>query len=338
MKTILRLFVLFGFILVIPSICSFSQVGINTDNTAPDNSAMLDVKSTTKGFLPPRMTLLQRNAIPSPAAGLIVYCTDCNDDGSGVISIYLGDKWKNIMIDCIPSAPTEGTHVPTSCQITWNWNAVDGATGYRAGGENNYATSGDMGNVTTATQTGCTPNTPYTAFVWAYNGCGASTATTMSSTTTAGGSLCIGQYYEGGIIFYIDGTGLSGLIAAESDQSTGAQWGCDATHIVTGEGIGSGQTNTTNIVSGCSTAGIAARICDQLDLNGYTDWFLPSKDEINQMYIQKDLIGGFGDGYFWCSTESPSETATAYYDHFDHGGQGWTNKYNSYRVRAIRAF
>lgn len=53
-----------------------AQVAINTDGTNPDNSAMLDVKSTTRGFLAPRMTLAQRNAILTPATGLLVFQTN----------------------------------------------------------------------------------------------------------------------------------------------------------------------------------------------------------------------------------------------------------------------
>jgi membrane carboxypeptidase/penicillin-binding protein PbpC len=55
---------------------SMAQVAINTDESPPDNSAMLDVRSTTKGMLVPRITLAQRNAITNPATGLIVYQTD----------------------------------------------------------------------------------------------------------------------------------------------------------------------------------------------------------------------------------------------------------------------
>ena len=55
-----------------------AQVAINADNSAPDNSAMLDVKSTTKGLLIPRMTISDRNAISNPATGLLVFCTDNN--------------------------------------------------------------------------------------------------------------------------------------------------------------------------------------------------------------------------------------------------------------------
>ena len=56
----------------------FAQVGINADNSAPDNSAMLDVKSTSGGMLVPRMTAAQRDAISNPANGLLIFCTDNN--------------------------------------------------------------------------------------------------------------------------------------------------------------------------------------------------------------------------------------------------------------------
>jgi hypothetical protein len=59
----------------------FSQVGINDDGSLPNSSAILDVQSTSKGLLLPRMTSAQMNAIPEPVAGMMVYCTDCNEDG-----------------------------------------------------------------------------------------------------------------------------------------------------------------------------------------------------------------------------------------------------------------
>ena len=64
--------------LALISMPSVAQVAINTDGLLPDNSAMLDVKSTAKGFLPPRMTTAERNAIGSPAVGLVVFDTDAN--------------------------------------------------------------------------------------------------------------------------------------------------------------------------------------------------------------------------------------------------------------------
>ena len=68
---ILTLFFSFGLQLT-------GQVGINTDGSAPESSAMMDVKSTDKGILIPRMTIAQRDAISSPANGLLVYVTDDN--------------------------------------------------------------------------------------------------------------------------------------------------------------------------------------------------------------------------------------------------------------------
>jgi len=67
-----------------------AQVSINTDGTPPDASAMLDIKSTEKGLLLPRMTQAQMNGITNPAEGLTVYCTDCDQPG---IYAYNGTSW-----------------------------------------------------------------------------------------------------------------------------------------------------------------------------------------------------------------------------------------------------
>lgn len=65
-------------ILLMSGIAMFGQVAVNNDGSAPDNSAMLDIKSGTKGMLVPRMTAAQRNAIANPANGLLIFCTDNN--------------------------------------------------------------------------------------------------------------------------------------------------------------------------------------------------------------------------------------------------------------------
>ena len=70
------------------SFSSIAQVGVGT--TTPDASSALEVKSTSKGFLLPRLTKSQRDAIGSPVAGLTVYCIDCN---SGEISLFNGSTW-----------------------------------------------------------------------------------------------------------------------------------------------------------------------------------------------------------------------------------------------------
>jgi hypothetical protein len=149
----------------------------------------------------------------------------------------------------------------------------------------------------------------------------------------------IGERFAGGIIFYLDGKG-GGLVCAESDQSTNAQWGCYDTNIGgTGTGIGTGAANTAAIVAGCSESGIAARICNDLVLNGYNDWFLPSQDELNLMYqnLKRNGIGGFAVyGYWWSSSESSS--GGAWKQNFYGGGQYYYNKLYTFYVRAVRAF
>jgi hypothetical protein len=158
----------------------------------------------------------------------------------------------------------------------------------------------------------------------------------LLSFTTLTSAFLIGQHYGGGIIFYIDGTGLHGLISATSDQST-AQWGCDSTLIGgTGTAIGTGQANTLDIINRCSQSGIAARICHNLVLNGYSDWFLPSKDELDSLYQHEVVVGGFANYLYWSSSEDGSLNAWGQF--FTSGYQDWYSKTITIYVRAVRAF
>ena len=68
---------------------TYAQTGIGT--TTPDPSAQLEVSSTTKGFLPPKMTQEERNLITAPVAGLVVWCTDCATEGE--LQVYNGAAW-----------------------------------------------------------------------------------------------------------------------------------------------------------------------------------------------------------------------------------------------------
>jgi len=85
--------ILFTAFLLLVSSAVFAQVGINSDNSAASNSAMLDVKSTSKGVLFPRMTQGEIEAIVNPANGLVVFCTTSNKFFTYLLTL---NKWKEI--------------------------------------------------------------------------------------------------------------------------------------------------------------------------------------------------------------------------------------------------
>ena len=149
-----------------------------------------------------------------------------------------------------------------------------------------------------------------------------------------------GKTYEGGLIAYLDTIIGGGLIAASVDQSAGAEWGCWGTFIQgTSYEIGTGQSNTTSIVDDCGESGIAAKLCDDLDYGGYQDWFLPSKDELNELYNNLKLndLGGFAAGWYWTSTED--FIIFAWSQDFLVGNQYANDKVDvNNNVRAVRVF
>jgi len=171
---------------------SGGNIGIGTNT--PESSAMLDVNSTNKGFLPPRMTLVELNAISAPVDGLIAYCIDCGSGGLGALLIYMAGTWYTLTTNCLIQTPAEGSHVPAGTQIIWNWNSVTGAIGYKWNTSDDYASAEDMGSNTTKTETDLAYGTSYTRYAWSYNGCGYSTPVTLIETTldfACGSSLII---------------------------------------------------------------------------------------------------------------------------------------------------
>ena len=161
-----------------------AQVGINADNSQPDPSAMLDVKTDIKGFLPPRMTYSQLQNISSPAQGLLVFCPDCGISGAGAIVVFLSNGWYTLSASCIPPwPPVAATNTPLETQIIWNWNPVAGATGYKWNTANDFGTAIDLETATSKPESGLSCGTSYARFVWAYNTCGSSTVLSMTQST-----------------------------------------------------------------------------------------------------------------------------------------------------------
>jgi uncharacterized repeat protein (TIGR02543 family) len=153
----------------------------------------------------------------------------------------------------------------------------------------------------------------------------------------------IGESYGGGKVAYIDGTGQHGLIAATGDQSIGIRWynGSFIQINAFAAALGTGMANTNAIISvqGATATSYAAGLARACTDGSNNDWYLPSEDELAQLYSNRVAIGGFNTGSgvaYWSSTETSS--AQAWAQHFDNGQGGNYSKDSTYYVRAVRTF
>lgn len=421
---------------------SFSQgVSINSTGAVADTSAMLDVSSTTKGLLIPRMTKDQRLAIVMPANGLLLYQTD----GAKGLYLYLGSDWVKltVQVDGVATLTTnpvtnitgttavtggnitsDGGTIITSRGVCWSTNTepttandktIDGSgagsftsnisglspsgtyyvrayatndIGTAYGNEYSFTnymatlTTIDIGNITgisassggnissdggsvvtargvcwstnqgptiansktdngsgvgiySSNITGLNGYTTYYVRAYAINGVGTAYGNELSFQS----NLSIGQSYGGGIVFYIAEGEHHGLVCAEQDQTQGISWWNNSfiNTGATGTSLGTGQSNTTIILNTQGAGSYAASICDQLDLNGYNDWYLPSIGELQLMFIR--IQPRFEETNYWSSSEINQNNS--YSMSFDPRGGGTpisSAKNVIWRVRAVRSF
>ncbi len=183
---------------------------------------------------------------------------------------------------------------------------------------------------------------------------------TKSRISCASGGVCvIGDIGPGrGIVFYDAGSiqpwGRYLEVVPEwwsGDRSErSAKWGCYDTSIsgASGTAIGTGAANTAAIVAGCSESGTAAKLADALTYAGKSDWFLPSKDELNQMYLLFLKVGWAGAGglnggcCYWSSSEVVTNSLELAWqqEFFRHTRQDYSFGLKDFtsHVRPVRAF
>ena len=236
------------------------QLSIGT--TIPESSAVLNITSTTQGFLPPRMKQSQRNTINNPIAGLVIWCQNCGANGE--LQVYNGITWTN-MIGGIASV------VPIN----------------------------------------------------------------------------VGDSYGGGTVIYLFQSGDLGYIAGEfhgiivANEDAGySPWGCNGvTTSAVGSSVGAATQNTSNIIaSNCGSS--AAQFCIEYRGGGYTDWVLPSINELNIVFTNRSFLPSSLSQYlYWSSTEISS--AVAYRKDMRYANTGGVQSFGKTshsHVRAVRYF
>jgi hypothetical protein len=248
------------------SITSSGKVIVGS-NTASTSSAVLEANSTSQGFLPPRMTAAQKNAISNPVPGLMLWCTNCGVNGE--LQIYSEDNtWKNL--------------------------------------------------------SGNTAAVAYTP--------------------------AVGESYRGGVVAYVlqssdpgyEASTPHGIIAATVDQSTSTAWSSTATltRLNNGTGLGTGLANTNKIIA-LNEINNAAKSATEYNGGGYTDWYLPSQEEIRKLYGIRNSINF--SGFYWTSSEpSTNQDTHAIYVRTDDINLDLSitkrDRFLNNKVRAIRSF
>jgi hypothetical protein len=126
------------------------------------------------------------------------------------------------------------------------------------------------------------------------------------------------------------------LYVSTIDNSTGIQW-YNGTYTTTGAtSTTDGEANTLKIISNQGIGSYAAQVCSDLNYFGFDDWYLPARDEIIAMFLNKDAIGGFELKYYWSSSEVVGYNGYAVSQYFSGGFISYDDKADKHKVRCVR--
>jgi hypothetical protein len=240
----------------------------------------------------------------------------------------------------------------TARGVAWGTNTSPTISG-------SYTTDRSVVGVITSSLTGLAQNTTYYVRAYATNSVGTAYGAEINFTTSTISNADIGNPYQGGIIAHVYQEGDNGYVAGEvhgfivatEDQNTSdrTEWGCYDTEISGADGtaIGTGAQNTLDILAGCSQDEIAAKIASDYEVTEdgvtYDDWFLPSKGDLSQLYLKKDVIEdaidrGFRNDAYWTSSQVDKEYALCWISYNNSfSSRGKENGGGAY-VRAVRTF
>ncbi len=368
------------------------SVGIGVDQ--PNENAVLEVFSNSKGILIPRMDSIKRNSMAA-VKGMLVYDTTTGciwqhngtqwvntlpaTENTGDMIYWNGQSWETLTaglpgqyltVDTVNRKPVWSafkfpsnslntapvSNINPTTAICGGYIQTDGGSPILERGIVWSTSRNPTIALTTKTSdgsgvggysssmTGLTTTTTYYVRAYARNANGVSYGNEVTFVT--GGNFSIGQNYGGGIIFYIDGTGQHGLIASPNDLTISINYDIDAstgtgmTTGATGFAIGTGSSNTNILITKYGSSQLhAASYCKLFySGGGYSDWYLPSLFELQEMYNRRNMLGVFQNGNYWSSSEFNAFQAWAINFGQSTSVPAYINKSVNASLRAVRSF
>jgi hypothetical protein len=270
--------------------------------------------------------------------------------GAALMTLFVALLLAGTALAAKPATPTAKSPSGSiaAAKPTFKWSKAAGATSYEVRVYKGSTLQVKKSGIKTLSWKSSATLPRNVDLVWAVRARNASGQSATSNALSFKVRLAIGNTYQGGKIAYIlksgdpgyDALVTHGLIAAKKDQSSGIQW-YKGTYTATGAtatalGTGFANTNMIMAIQGTPFSSYAAGLARAYQGGGHTDWYLPSKDELNKLFVHQAAIGGFGPHYYWSSSEFDANTA--WNQAFDLSSQYANPKSSPSYIRAVRSF